>query len=198
MAKNTVFNPFKQNVTELLIEAFEERPLMKFPPDNIEQGCGVYAIYYRGGLSHYGHLIKKEAPPIYVGKAVIPGGRKGSGDKNKAVTNFVIRRLKEHASSISKTENLKLEEFECRWLLVVPEFTSAAEALLINHYNPIWNVIVPGFGIHSPGKGRLKQARSHWDMIHPGRPFAKGLPKGQSEEAVLKAIELYFSKIKSK
>jgi hypothetical protein len=28
---------------------------------------------------------------------------------------------------------------------------------------------VDGFGNHDPGKGRYKQARSDWDVIHPGR-----------------------------
>jgi len=30
-----------------------------------------------------------------------------------------------------------------------------------------------GFGNHDPGKGRYEQAKSDWDIIHPGRVWAE-------------------------
>ena len=54
--------------------------------------------------------------------------------------------------------------------LVVP-----VEATLIRRYKPLWNVIVDGFGNHDPGAGRYNQAKSGWDVLHPGRIWAERL-----------------------
>lgn len=198
MAKTQVFNPFKANVRELLVDSFEKQPLLNLPPASVEMGCGVYALYYIGKHKAYSSLVQSKKYPIYVGKAVVPGGRKGGGDQTKISSNFVIRRLREHAKTIAASPTLDLKDFVCRWFLVVPEFTNAAEAILIDHYKPIWNKFISGFGIHSPGSGRLKQARSDWDMLHPGRSFAEKLPKGRSAELIEKSLADHFkiSKLK--
>jgi hypothetical protein len=49
------------------------------------------------------------------------------------------------------------------------------EAELIRRYKPLWNTVVDGFGNHDPGSGRYDQARSEWDVLHPGRPWAERL-----------------------
>ena len=49
------------------------------------------------------------------------------------------------------------------------------EASLIRLYMPIWNCCIDGFGNHDPGSGRYNQAMSDWDILHPGRPWAKRL-----------------------
>jgi len=54
--------------------------------------------------------------------------------------------------------------------LVVP-----VEAALIRKYHPLWNAAVDGFGNHDPGAGRYNQARSEWDVLHPGRGWAERL-----------------------
>jgi hypothetical protein len=54
--------------------------------------------------------------------------------------------------------------------LVVP-----VEASLIRQYRPLWNMVVDGFGNHDPGKGRYNQAKSEWDILHPGRLWADRL-----------------------
>lgn len=197
MAASQIFNPFKENVRNLLVSAFENRPLGKMPPESIEVGCGVYALYYMGPHEVYAPLVESKKYPIYIGKAVVPGGRKGGGDSSRVTANFVTRRLREHAKAIKASDTLDLEDFKCRWLLVVPEFTNAAEAILIDHYRPIWNKCISGFGIHPPGKGRLKQVRSDWDMLHPGRSFAQSLPEGREIEAIKKSIAEHFKKMKA-
>lgn len=58
--------------------------------------------------------------------------------------------------------------------LVVP-----VEAELIRRHKPLWNTVVDGFGNHDPGSGRYDQAKSEWDILHPGRLWAKRL-KGKS------------------
>ncbi len=184
MANNPVFNPFKEDVRELLVSLFEKQPLLNLPPENVEVGCGVYALYYVGNHKAYSPLVKAKKFPIYIGKAVIQGGRKGSGNSTKAASNFVTKRLKEHAKTIASSPTLDIKDFVCRWLLVVPEFANAGEAILIDHYRPIWNKLISGFGIHHPGGGRLKQARSDWDMLHPGRAFAEKLPKGRVQNSL--------------
>ena len=50
------------------------------------------------------------------------------------------------------------------------------EKLLIESFKPLWNVLIEGFGIHTPGAGRKKQVRSKWDTLHPGRSLSNDLP----------------------
>ena len=49
------------------------------------------------------------------------------------------------------------------------------EAALIRKYNPLWNSYIDGFGNHDPGSGRYNQAKSEWDVLHPGRGWAEKL-----------------------
>jgi len=58
---------------------------------------------------------------------------------------------------------------------VETDLVAAVEAQLIRDYSPFWNTVVDGFGNHDPGKGRYNQARSEWDVLHPGRPWAERL-----------------------
>ena len=192
-----IFNPFPENITDILISAFESRILESLPPEEIGKGAGVYGLYYTGKSKIYNAFNEHlERLPLYIGKAVIPGGRKGGGDKEASHQNYIVRRLREHARTISQAENLKPEDFRCRWLFVVPEFVNAAEAILIDHYQPLWNCVISGFGIHTPGSGRNKQARSDWDMLHPGRGFAGGLPIGNDPTAIISRIKGHFKKSK--
>ena len=47
------------------------------------------------------------------------------------------------------------------------------EAALVKLTRPVWNSTVDGFGNHDPGSGRYQQAKSDWDVLHPGRKWAK-------------------------
>jgi hypothetical protein len=49
------------------------------------------------------------------------------------------------------------------------------ESLLVEQFQPLWNVLIEGFGIHKPGKNRPQQT-SKWDTLHPSRKLAEGLP----------------------
>ncbi len=46
---------------------------------------------------------------------------------------------------------------------------------MTRRYNPLWNSHIDGFGNHDPGKGRYEQAKSEWDVLHPGRVWADRL-----------------------
>ena len=52
------------------------------------------------------------------------------------------------------------------------DLIGTVEAALIRCYTPVWNSSIDGFGNHDPGKGRYNQAKSEWDILHPGRPWA--------------------------
>jgi hypothetical protein len=68
------------------------------------------------------------------------------------------------------------------------------ESLLIENFKPLWNVLIDGFGIHAPGKGRKKQVQSKWDTLHPGRGLAADLPPNPKNAAELEQmIADYFA-----
>jgi hypothetical protein len=155
-------------------------------------GAGIYAIYYVGTFPAYELIAKANlndawAQPIYVGKAIPEGGRKGKKDAEggdpELITELVApdrtralsSRLREHASSISATTNLDIADFYCRWLVVERIWIPLGESLLINRYRPVWNRLVDGFGNHDPGKGRYAGMRTRWDVLHPGRVWSERL-----------------------
>lgn len=124
-----------------------------------------------------------------------PGARKGGiGLDGSDPGEALLKRLKEHAKSIRETRNLGIEDFSCRYLVCDDIWIPLGEALLIERFQPPWNVLIEGFGIHTPGKGRKKQVRSKWDTLHPGRGLARGLPANpMSEEGILKRIADFFA-----
>ena len=101
----------------------------------------------------------------------------------------LFRRLLEHAKSIEQTRNLRLEEFKCRYLVVVPVLITLAERFLIDHFRPVWNTVIDGFGNHDPGAGRRNMRRPRWDILHPGRPWAERLNATETPEQVIALIE---------
>jgi Eco29kI restriction endonuclease len=140
-------------------------------------GAGIYAIYYGGALSMYELLVNYGAVsefevPIYVGKAIPSGGRRGLAVEHGTTSRALSNRLREHARSIEAAENLDLADFTCRWLVVEPIWIPLGENVMISRFAPVWNVIVDGFGNHDPGAGRRAGMRSRWDTLHPGRPWA--------------------------
>jgi hypothetical protein len=194
------FNPLdKLNLAESLAEAMLKRPVSPLPPEEKFDGAGIYAIYYDGDFAPYQPIAEKnrgEDPtsPIYVGKAVPPGARKGGFGLGADPGNALLKRLKEHAKSIEEAKNLDIEDFSCRYLVCEDIWIPLGEALLIERFQPPWNVLIEGFGIHTPGKGRKKQVRSKWDTVHHGRKLAKGLPDNpMSQEKAIKLIADFFA-----
>ena len=59
---------------------------------------------------------------------------------------------------------------------------------MINRFKPVWNSVIDGFGNHAPGKGRKNQVQSPWDMLHPGRQWAKKLPAGPKDQDTLRRL----------
>jgi len=168
------------------------------PPRERFSGAGVYAIYYVGPLPIYGPLVAhnraSEIPaPIYVGKAIPSGGRKGGMDFEAAVGNSLFNRLSEHADSIVKASNLEAADFQCRYLVVDDIWIPLAESMLIDRFQPLWNLEIDGFGNHDPGSGRYQQKRSPWDVLHPGREWAEKLqPCSKSKKQIESKITEFF------
>jgi len=168
------YNPLeKRRLAESIVRellAAEPEPLGELQPFI---GAGIYLIYYCGKFLLYKALATLDHP-IYVGQAVSPGGRKGGFSE---ITNSpaLFNRISQHAASIRQAENLDIADFTCRYLVVDEFWISLAESLLIESYQPLWNVVVDGFGNHDPGAGRHQGKRPSWDTLHPGRPWAAKL-----------------------
>jgi hypothetical protein len=134
-------------------------PLAKVP---IFEGAGVYIIYYTGDYEPYRSIAQKNKgrkweQPIYVGEAARKGARKGGVLAEGPAGKALFHRLKNHADSIRNTENLKVDDFYCRYLALKDFFIPLCESLLIDRYPPIWNKVIDGFGNKVVGAGREGQ-----------------------------------------
>jgi hypothetical protein len=198
------FNPLdKKNlgasVAEALISA-PVHPLGELPPF---QGVGIYTIYYHGAFPAYSLVAdqNKDATgprvPIYVGKAVPAGARKGGALADPLQSKALFGRLTEHAESIKAAAgSLAIEDFTCRYLIVDEIWIPLGESLLIGKFAPVWNSIVEGFGNHDPGKGRYQGMRPRWDVVHPGRHWAeKCQQRSESAEDIVRDARSYLSNI---
>lgn len=161
------------------------------PPSTSFDGAGVYAIYYFGDFPPYRYLSRDVEPkPIYIGKAV-PKGASTGFDLAIDVGPVLFRRLKEHGESISAAQNLRIQDFRCRYLVTDDIWIPLGESLLISRFRPIWNSPLQGFGNHHPGRERLTGMRSKWDTVHPGRPWAWGpqvTPQPETAEEILASL----------
>ena len=171
-----------RNLTVSLVRELMDRSPVRLPPSTRFRGPGVYALFYDGDFEPYATLRSPDATrPIYVGKAVPPGARKGGTASDESVPTL-YRRIRQHSGSLEAAANLRVDDFNCRYLVVVPLWITMAERFLIEHYQPCWNVSIEGFGLHNPGKGRFEGLRSWWDTLHPGRPWAAMLqPRSEAE-----------------
>ncbi len=190
MPDETPYNPLDvehlgESVTDALLGR-DAVPLANLAPFN---GAGVYAIYYTGAAVSFApyeplarwNRAEPYSRPIYVGKAVPSGARKGLRSAN-AVGPKLHGRLVEHAESVAQATNLDLADFHCRYLVVEDIWIPLGESLLIERFQPLWNVVVDGFGNHDPGRGRVQGQRSMWDTLHPGRPWAAKLANNKRPE----------------
>jgi hypothetical protein len=201
----TPFNPLdKTNLGESVADALLLQPVGPLPPEEPFIGAGVYAIYYQGPFPLYKEVADlnkggRYGWPIYVGKAVPAGARKGGYGLGADPGQALFKRLVEHASSIEQVENLEGGDFKCRFLVVDDIWIPLAESLLIEMFSPLWNKKIDGFGNHDPGKGRYNQQRSPWDELHPGRPWAAKLkPLASDLPSVREGAAEYLTQVKAK
>ena len=173
-------SPAFQSVVSEAVDFFVRTPLHLLPPPKQFLGPGIYALYYVGGYQSYARIARLNqvdcSLPIYVGKAVPPGWR--TARSRDSETSDLYLRLREHTRSIQQTTNIAITDFRCRFMIlnsIESELIGPVEARLIRRYKPLWNTVIDGFGNHDPGAGRYNQARSEWDVLHPGRAWAERL-----------------------
>ena len=159
--------------------------------------CIPLLLYYSGNFEHYVEIARKNGKnssfPIYAGKAVPKGWRQARLAEGQSTSLYT--RLKEHMRSIEQVENLAVKDFRCRFMILDEEendLIGTVEATLIRLYSPLWNCVIDGFGNHDPGSGRYGQAKSEWDILHPGRPWAERLTgKVVSLESIIEQVREY-------
>lgn len=197
-----VFNPLdKTHLAESVSDHLLKRPIVQLPPPEKFLGAGIYAIYYIGEFPAYQKIVQTvssdaKAVPIYVGKAVPAGSRKGGYGLGADPGEVLFKRLSEHASSIEFARNLNLADFRCRYVLVDDIWIPLGESLLIERFKPVWNICVGGFGHHDQGKSRRGQMKSAWDTLHPGRPWAENVeqPNPKTAEDISRIVVSYLVK----
>ena len=162
-------------------------------------GAGVYAIYYTGAFEPYMPVAEKNREakfeqPVYVGKAVPKGARKGGLAFDAAKGKALRDRLRQHAGAIIEANNLDLADFQFRSLVVDDIWIPLGENMMIEQFKPIWNLVIDGFGNKDPGNRRATQYRSPWDVLHPGRQFARKLADGgTTAEMLITRLKEYFA-----
>ncbi|MBX9460344.1 MAG: Eco29kI family restriction endonuclease [Brevundimonas sp.] len=153
--------------------AILSQPLVRLSEIGTFSGAGVYALYYAGDLDLYAPVSRTmsthQPVPVYVGKAIPPGGRAGEPRDESRPVNSLAGRLRRHARSIDAAEDLQSSEFWVRYLPIDDVWISLGENMLIRTFRPVWNRVAPGFGNNPLGGGRLMQKLSPWDVLHPGR-----------------------------
>lgn len=196
------FNPLdKKNLGASVAEALVSQPVHALGSLKSFMGTGIYAIYYHGNFEAYGVISEpnkknKAEPviPIYVGKAVPQGARKGKVMVDPTRSKALFSRLTEHAESVQATNTLSIDDFSCRYLVVDEIWIPLGESLMITKFSPLWNLFVEGFGNHDPGKGRYEGLRPRWDLIHPGRGWAeKCKARPETPEEVLRDIRTHLA-----
>jgi hypothetical protein len=172
------FNPLdKWRLGEIVRDALIRSPLSSMPPEKFV-GAGIYAIYFDGtGADGYEALSRVNNDqagwtlPIYVGKAIPRGGRKGIGPLDATQGAAMWERLRQHAETLRQA-GFDLGRFRCRHLMVEDIWIPLGETLTIVTYKPAWNLVLDGFGNKDPGKNRRQLPT--WDKLHPGRPWSDG------------------------
>ena len=191
------FNPLdKRNLAESITDAMLRQSVHPLPPEPFI-AAGIYVIYYVGDFPLYHRIAELNAngafkQPIYVGKAVPEGARRGGFGLGAEPGCVLQKRLCEHVKSVENANNLDANAFSCRFLAVDDIWIPLAESLLIEKFSPLWNRVLDGFGNHDPGSGRAGQQRSQWDTLHPGRPWAKKLQPNSNSVKDLESLVSNF------
>ncbi|MDS4019372.1 MAG: Eco29kI family restriction endonuclease [Candidatus Competibacter sp.] len=194
------YNPLdKMNLGKSVAQALLGQAVIAMTAIEEVRGAGVYAIYYTGPLPAYDPVAARNrngefGQPIYVGKAIPKGGRKGGITPDASMGTALRDRLRQHAASVEQASNLDLGDFYYRCLVVDDIWIPLGENMLIETFRPIWNIVIDGFGNKNPDNRRATQYRSPWDVLHPGRSFADKLADGgMTPVDVVRKLEQYFA-----
>jgi hypothetical protein len=195
------YNPLdKLNLGKSVAEALLDQDAAKLGDLEPFPGAGIYAVYYSGAFEAYDRLRQANKDganvPLYVGKAIPSGGRKGLNMFTETQGRFLYNRLQDHADSLRLASNLELEDFHVRWLAVDDIWIPLGETLIIAKFRPVWNLALDGFGNHDPGAGRYNGARPMWDELHPGRVWAlRCQPRPESKEQLSERVRTFLASV---
>ncbi|NJM50666.1 MAG: Eco29kI family restriction endonuclease [Sphingomonadales bacterium] len=199
-----VYNPLdKRNLGKSIVDALLLQSAISIDEILPFDGAGIYAIYYFGDFPAYEPISAKvdepSAIPIYVGKAIPKGARRGASLEISSTGNSLFSRLRQHRESLNSVSNsdsgISAGDFWIRYLVVDDIWIPLGEALMIAAFNPVWNVELDGFGNHDPGKGRYQGLRPKWDVVHPGRAWAeKCAQRQESKEELITQIFDHFNR----
>jgi hypothetical protein len=197
------YNPLdKINLGKSVADALLAQPVHALGDIPPFEGAGIYVLYYRGPFPAYAPIAAANAHeahwPIYIGKAIPSGGRKGASLSASARGTSLYKRLADHRDSIIEAEqgagSLAIADFQARYLTVDDIWIPLGESLLITKFRPVWNIALDGFGNHDPGKGRYEGLRPLWDHLHPGRPWAeKCAARTETVGEVVERIDAYLA-----
>ena len=199
------YNPLaKRHLAESIQRQFLQGPVLPLANDDARyqaKGAGVYALYYDGPFAEYAEIARRNANdlwslPIYVGKAIPPGGRVGGMSQASNAVGALRDRLRRHAQSIDQTSNIELTDFSFRSLVVDDIWIPLGENMLIENFWPLWNTSLSGFGSNPTGGPRATQAGSRWDTLHPGRSGA-GQATGAAIEEVINLVRTYTAALQA-
>jgi hypothetical protein len=198
---NKPYNPLeKGNLAESIVRRILDSDVNPLNETAHLVGAGVYVIYYSGRLDCYAPDAAKNAgaafnQPIYIGKAIPKGGRKGGLKDDAAAKGTSLRdRLGQHLTSVSEGEGLKVKDFHYRCLVVDDIWIPLGENMLIERFKPVWNLVIDGFGNKDPGRRRADQYRSPWDVMHPGRSFTQKLGVNPTPvEAFIQSLQTFYA-----
>lgn len=197
-------SPDFEEIIKDTVRFFNGTPVYELTLPEKFHGTGVYGIYCiaRTGMYSQFHQINRIAfnLPIYVGKAVPRGWRQARESLNYDIKSYELYgRLRQHSRSIIQGAGIEISDFRCRFMILEDDesdLIGTVEAALIRMYKPLWNSVVDGFGNHDPGKGRYNQAKSDWDVYHPGRTWAdKCLGPSSNFSDVNNRIIKYMEKV---
>ena len=171
---------------------FEKQVLHRLDETIAITGPGIYCLFYEGALEEYRDISGTDTP-IYAGKAIPPGSRRGG--EGDVTAPALQSRIRQHQRSIEQANNLDVQDFTYRYLAIVTTWINLAERFVIRHYQPAWNACLDGFGDHDPGRGRYRGERSWWDTLHPGRLWAERLQEIKAvADARSRLAEFFVSK----
>jgi hypothetical protein len=191
------FNPLDYaNLTKNVVDELMRQGPFRLPLERKFVGAGVYALFYVGKDPNYAPFRSEDASrPIYVGKAVPKGARKGVIGEVTVGTQL-FDRLSEHAGSIGAAQDLSHDDFVCRYLVVEPLWIVMAEQFLITEFRPLWNLALDGFGNHDPGSGRHQGEITWWDARHPGRAWAARLRQTRAQQDAIARVSAFAEEMK--
>ena len=176
------------------------------------EGAGLYALYFaptpktnspddsakhsqddaeREAYRRYRDLyapIAHTTVPIYVGQALSLSSSTGKASNRKPLYS----RLNDHRESITRGKGLSIDDFVVRCLLMPDVHIALGEAALIQAYQPVWNVVLRGFGSHVQGGNRSSRPGA-WDTLHDRGRGTDSKPSGSTKDWIDKVTKHFAS-----